>query len=151
MNRFTNRPIEVIRKWTIVIFLKCGKCWNKLFAEAVNTKINCMQVKEVFAGRRRHKKIVCSRSRIYIKKNVWMWIFSKPGHSGNGRTCFGNLSSVYALVFIQSVNAKFVLSNIFVYKAITPLKNSQNLTILYCIVTRNSDKGLKCVTRIQCS
>ena len=58
------------------------------------------------------------------KKNVWMWIFSKPGHLGNGRTCFGNLNSVYALVFIQSVYAKFVLSNTFVYKAITPLKNS---------------------------
>ena len=28
------------------------------------------------------------------KKNVWMWIFSKPRHSGTGRTCFGNLNSV---------------------------------------------------------
>ena len=33
------------------------KFWNKLFAEAVNTEINCMQVKnKVFAGRRRHLK-----------------------------------------------------------------------------------------------
>ena len=82
------------------------------------------------------------------KKNVCLWIFSKPGHSGSGRTCFGKLNSV---IYKQSIYAKFVLSHTFVYKAITPLKNSQNLTTLYCIVTRNSDKGLKRVTHIQCS
>ena len=78
------------------------------------------------------------------KKKVWMWIFSKPGLSGNGRTCSGNLNSV---IYKQSVYAKFVLSSTFVYKAITPLKNSKNLMTLYCIVTR-THKGLKRVTRI---
>ena len=36
---------------------KFEKFGNKLFAEAINTEINCMQVKnKVFAGRRRHTK-----------------------------------------------------------------------------------------------
>ena len=44
-----------------------GKLIEKV-GKAENTEKNCMQVKnKVFAGRRRHKKIVCSRSRIYKK------------------------------------------------------------------------------------
>ena len=44
-----------------------GKLWNRLFAEAVRTEINFMEVKiKVFAGRRKHKKTVC------------MWKFSNP-------------------------------------------------------------------------
>ena len=54
-----------------------GKFWNKLFAETVNTEINCMQVKnKVFAGRRRHK-INCLQQKPLIK-NVSMWKFSSP-------------------------------------------------------------------------
>ena len=38
-----------------------GKLWNKLFAEALNMEINCMQVKTVFGGRRRQRqKIVAN-------------------------------------------------------------------------------------------
>ena len=44
-----------------------GKLWNRLFAEAVRTEINCMEVKiKVLAWRRKHKKTVC------------MWKFSNP-------------------------------------------------------------------------
>ena len=43
------------------------KLWNRLFAEAVRTEINFMEVKiKVFAWRRKHKKTVC------------MWKFSNP-------------------------------------------------------------------------
>ena len=46
----------------------------------------------MFAGRQRHKKLFAAGTA--YKKNVWMRIFSKPRHSGTGRTCFGNLNSV---------------------------------------------------------
>ena len=43
-----------------------GKFWNKLFAEAVNTEINSMQVKKKCLQENgdTHKKIVCAGSRI---------------------------------------------------------------------------------------
>ena len=58
---------------------RVGKFWNKLFAEAVNTEINCMQVKKVFAGRRRHtKKIVCSSQQLMKKNCLHVKIFQPP-------------------------------------------------------------------------
>ena len=45
-----------------------GNFLDKLFAETVNTEINCMQVRnKVFAGRRRHK-INCLQQKPLIKK-----------------------------------------------------------------------------------
>ena len=64
-NRFTNRPIELMRKLTIISMVKYGKFCNKLFAEVVNTEINCMQVKKKCLQEGGDtKKVSCSRRHI---------------------------------------------------------------------------------------
>ena len=116
--------------------LKYGTFWNKLFAEAVNTEINGMQVRKSVWRKTETKKKLFAALAEYKKMFKCEYFPNQDTRIYyNGRTCSGNLNSV---IYKQSVCAKFVLSNTFVYKAITPLKNSQNLTTLYGIVTRNS-------------
>ena len=62
-----------------------GKFWNKLFAEAVNTEINSMQVKKkVFAGKRRHTQKNCLQREPHIKKCLHLKIFHPPHQKKNG-------------------------------------------------------------------
>ena len=54
-----------------------GKFWNKLFAEAVDSEINCMQENKVFAGRRKQTKELFGAGAVY-KNNIYKWKFSSP-------------------------------------------------------------------------
>ena len=65
-----------------------GKCWNKLFAEAVKTEINCTQKKNLFRGSRRHKKN-CLHQEPHTKKNVCMWKISNPNPPSKKNNGFG--------------------------------------------------------------
>ena len=50
-----------------------GKFWSKLYAEAINTEINCMQVKRLFAGGRRQKKMFAvgaAYKKVFASENV---------------------------------------------------------------------------------
>ena len=73
--------------------LKYGNFCDKLFAEVVNTEINCMQVKKKCLQEEGDTKKFLAAGDAY-KRNFACEYFSKTEHSSNGRTCSGKLNSV---------------------------------------------------------
>ena len=108
--------IRKLRDWLLCFWRGEGgeKFWNKLFAEAVNTEINCMQVKKQYLqGDRDTKPFFCSRSRKYKKKCFHVNIFqpSAPRRKNNGPSL--TIKSCLQLISLKKYHPKQYIYNSF--------------------------------------
>ena len=107
--------IRKLRDWPLCFWRGGGggeKFWNKLFAEAVNTEINCMQVKKQYLQEERDTKpIFCSRSR--KKKCFHVKIFepSAPRQKNNGPSL--TIKSCLQLISLKKYQPKQYIYNSF--------------------------------------